>query len=298
MNPKRKMAERPEGEPEEKRGKRRAYDDPARIHICTTCQKGFVTPAQLRVHGLIHSPPKYSCPNCFFTCRRITELKRHSPKCKQFDGKPHGEYAGFDKQQNEEDAGIDKQQDEEGTGIDKQQDEEGAGIDEQQDKEDTEIDEPLTDKSDIEIEEYVPSEKKLSAKNGIRAPPDDPRRQHNICPTCAKGYVTQNQLWKHQKVHEEKEYKCSFCDYAGRFPEMLRYHMVKHSGNKPYYCSECERGFRRPCEMSRHNKKYHYSASKEPVASSVSKEYMCTKCNTQIDDKVHFENHILDCGKE
>ena len=308
MNKKRKIIEQPEGIPQEKRGKRRPLYDPDRIHVCLTCQKGFVTPAQLREHGVTHFPPKFACSNCPFTCRRPTQLKYHEPKCRGINkcARPaKDEGVAEIVEQPVELAEDDDTEIDEPTELAEDDD---TVIDEPTElvgNDGTEIDElgeeptELVGNDGTEIDELgeEPSATKPS-KNGIRASPDDPRRQNNICPTCQKGYVTQNQLSKHRKTHEEKLHRCSQCPYAGRFPESLRNHMVTHTGHRPYYCSECELGFLRPCEFSRHNKDYHARTSKEQVVQGVIKAYMCMKCNVTVIGKAFFRKHAFVCHKE
>ncbi|KAI8824245.1 uncharacterized protein EV422DRAFT_483207, partial [Fimicolochytrium jonesii] len=49
-----------------------------------------------------------------------------------------------------------------------------------------------------------------------------------------------------------KRYKCNDCELAFRRAEHLSRHVLTHSGDKPFPCGVCSRGFSRVDALRRH----------------------------------------------
>lgn len=107
------------------------------------------------------------------------------------------------------------------------------------------------------------------------------KRPYNYCSRCKKSLSTLSNLRKRMKHTGEKLYNCSECEK--RFFRLwdLKTHMQSHTGVKPYNCSACK-------------KSYAYSSSlKTPMKIHASKKpYSCSICGKSFFHKYHLKNHI------
>ncbi|CAG2120807.1 unnamed protein product [Medioppia subpectinata] len=63
-------------------------------------------------------------------------------------------------------------------------------------------------------------------------------------PGCDSAFSSHNKLRIHKMKHTgEKPYKCSQCEWRFRQKNHLKTHLLKHSGEKPFSCQHCDRRF-------------------------------------------------------
>ncbi|XP_043973374.1 histone-lysine N-methyltransferase MECOM [Gambusia affinis] len=64
------------------------------------------------------------------------------------------------------------------------------------------------------------------------------------CTSCRKGYSSETQLQQHMLSHNgDKPHKCELCDKSFGLAYLLRDHMNTHTGERPHRCEECHKSF-------------------------------------------------------
>lgn len=64
------------------------------------------------------------------------------------------------------------------------------------------------------------------------------------CTCCRKGYSDETQLQQHMLSHNgDKPHKCTLCDKSFGLAYLLRDHMNTHTGERPHRCEECNKTF-------------------------------------------------------
>lgn len=100
----------------------------------------------------------------------------------------------------------------------------------------------------------------LSSKSGIRSHllTHVKKDERLKCEICELTYATKSGLRKHQKfVHSKDRSKMLICFQCGeelRQPYLLREHMNKHTGLKPFMCGYCTKSFRTKRLRSEHER--------------------------------------------
>lgn len=100
--------------------------------------------------------------------------------------------------------------------------------------------------------------------------------------------VTQDENLKNtsnaEKRKEEKSkrarYECPICHMTFTLHGRYKQHMVKHSDERPYKCTTCEKSFKRMSEMNNHMQ----------IHTGVT--YTCDMCGLISRNKVSFRTHI------
>ncbi|XP_059045021.1 zinc finger protein 717-like [Achroia grisella] len=75
-----------------------------------------------------------------------------------------------------------------------------------------------------------------------------------VCEHCGRKFMTRRRLVMHCKAKHgyEKTDKCSYCEYRGSNPELVKIHERIHTGEKPFVCSTCGSGFHRRSTYLQH----------------------------------------------
>ncbi|RZF44924.1 hypothetical protein LSTR_LSTR014632 [Laodelphax striatellus] len=80
-----------------------------------------------------------------------------------------------------------------------------------------------------------------------------------ICGICKRDLKTETRLRWHEAQHagEKKPFDCDVC--GCRFARLAYYkvHMMKHTGERPYTCSVCQKGFRTQHTLQQHTAHVH-----------------------------------------
>uniref|UniRef100_A0A8D3CTU8 Zgc:66448 n=1 Tax=Scophthalmus maximus TaxID=52904 RepID=A0A8D3CTU8_SCOMX len=66
------------------------------------------------------------------------------------------------------------------------------------------------------------------------------------CPDCGKDFAFLQNMKTHQKLHQEKPFRCTSCRKGYSDETQLQQHMLSHTGDKPHKphrCEECHKTF-------------------------------------------------------
>ena len=74
------------------------------------------------------------------------------------------------------------------------------------------------------------------------------------CTHCDKSFHQKRHLRDHMRYHTARKYPCKFCKYVAVRPKELEYHMNSHTGNRPFICTICNKGFGHPTVLTTHKK--------------------------------------------
>ena len=111
-----------------------------------------------------------------------------------------------------------------------------------------------------------------------------------IMNTEAQQFCTVNQKYRlaglntaAQKIDKNNLLRCNVCDLRCYNRGSLKVHSMIHTGEKPYICEICNRGFIRKYDMTRHMLVVH---RKKNV-------YKCNLCNAYFKNQNKFDRHVL-----
>ncbi|XP_015241207.1 PREDICTED: uncharacterized protein LOC107091662 [Cyprinodon variegatus] len=63
------------------------------------------------------------------------------------------------------------------------------------------------------------------------------------CPDCGKDFAFLQNMRTHQKLHQEKPFRCTSCRKGYSDETQLQHHMLSHNGDKPHKCDLCDKSF-------------------------------------------------------
>ncbi|KAJ3640970.1 hypothetical protein Zmor_027502 [Zophobas morio] len=138
---------------------------------------------------------------------------------------------------------------------------------------------------------------KEELKSHICVPVEQTVNTRYPCKTCKKVFKHSSGLYNHNRnIHKLKGSK-TLCSVCGKYVSNIYNHMMRHSGEKPYQCNQCEKRF-----ISKPQLKQHL------LVHSGLKPYVCSVCakafnnlyNLQVHERIHKGDrcHICTiCGK-
>ena len=96
---------------------------------------------------------------------------------------------------------------------------------------------------------------------------------------CEKAYMCYTAFTFHLMAHTgKKPYQCSQCDKTrSKNNSDLIHHLKTHTGEKPYQCSQCGKAFSQKCILMNHLRTH-----------TGEKPYQCSQC-----DKAFLGNNAL-----
>lgn len=63
------------------------------------------------------------------------------------------------------------------------------------------------------------------------------------CPDCGKDFAFLQNMRTHQKLHQEKPFRCTSCSKGYSNEAQLQQHVLSHNGDKPHKCDLCSKSF-------------------------------------------------------
>ncbi|XP_055911143.1 zinc finger and SCAN domain-containing protein 2-like [Eupeodes corollae] len=105
--------------------------------------------------------------------------------------------------------------------------------------------------------------------------------KHGLCPFCGESFP-QASLIIHIRRHTgEKPYKCDICDKGYPRSQDLLIHKRSHTGEKPHLCNICGKAFSRPNKLARHIRVH-----------TGERPYKCTQCSKAFAQSNDLNLHI------
>lgn len=110
-----------------------------------------------------------------------------------------------------------------------------------------------------------------------------------ICTACTVDCKTLNDYRDHLKTNKacrskikRKLHKCTICDREFRLKEHLKYHIICHTGEKPFECDYCNKSFRTKYQIRLH---FHQHTGLTP--------FKCEICGRGFSTRGHVNQHML-----
>lgn len=72
------------------------------------------------------------------------------------------------------------------------------------------------------------------------------------CDTCKKTFKSLSKLNYHKSIHQDRKFKCDYCDKRFLREDGKRIHMRSHTGEKPYKCDLCDKAFTQSNSLKTH----------------------------------------------
>ena len=78
----------------------------------------------------------------------------------------------------------------------------------------------------------------------------------NKCLLCGKTFKNKSKLKQHSAIHQDRTFCCEFCIKKFHNKYGLARHVRTHTGEKPYICVVCSRGFTEKTHLEKHSKQH------------------------------------------
>jgi uncharacterized Zn-finger protein len=85
-----------------------------------------------------------------------------------------------------------------------------------------------------------------------------------------------------QNYEEKKEFPCTECEKVFKRRYMLKMHLLRHSGNRPFECIHCGKRYFNTSTLNNHIRYFHEKYAK----------FICSFCGKKFNVEQHFQSHI------
>ena len=104
-----------------------------------------------------------------------------------------------------------------------------------------------------------------------------------ICPVCAKRFSLEQNLARHQKIHDGIGYDCEYCKKTFSQSTSMKEHVARvHTGLLPHACKLCDAKFASYAPLMRHNISQH----------GAEKPLRCEECGKGFISRPELTNHM------
>lgn len=111
------------------------------------------------------------------------------------------------------------------------------------------------------------------------------------CKRCNNSFPDRYTYKLHAKTHEgEKCYRCDVCPYASISARHLESHLLIHTDQKPFVCTDCNQSFRQKQLLKRHINLYHNPDYVQPTPKE--KTHTCSACEKAFRHKGNLIRHM------
>ncbi len=111
----------------------------------------------------------------------------------------------------------------------------------------------------------------------------DAKRAH-LCSECGASFMKADHLKRHiNSTHRKiKTIKCTYCDMMFSDKYKAKIHERKHTGETPYLCDICSKGFKRKEALDNH----------AIVHKDLPKDFKCVTCGAAFNSQQYLNRHI------
>ncbi|XP_037561644.2 histone-lysine N-methyltransferase PRDM9 [Dermacentor silvarum] len=127
--------------------------------------------------------------------------------------------------------------------------------------------------------------KQLLDNHRLRKHMERPQGKHQ-CARCAYSSNRRGDVTRHQRTHTgERPFVCHVCDRGFYRRGHLSSHMVVHTGEMPYECQDCGQCFTQASSMATHRRLQH--------SSRGARHHICPECRKGFSKRSDVNRHLL-----
>ncbi|XP_050299761.1 zinc finger protein 99-like [Anthonomus grandis grandis] len=101
------------------------------------------------------------------------------------------------------------------------------------------------------------------------------------CEICGKCFKLRSEHTRHLKKHIDPDFQKAQCSLCGKKVRDLKKHMLTHTGEKPYVCTFCNKGYGSSYALKIHSRQH-----------TDERPYICNHCGYGFPQKVSLISHI------
>ncbi|CAL8121442.1 unnamed protein product [Orchesella dallaii] len=135
----------------------------------------------------------------------------------------------------------------------------------------------------------------LSSWTGhMRTAHENPKREGFPCSKCPLILRSELEFSRHYLLEhlglKDDIYNCFFCSFRAKCWRKLEFHYTKHTGERPYFCSECPLSFGSSDNLGLHCRNFH---SKDKIVVREGESFSCSKCPYIFKSGLEVSRHYL-----